>query len=235
MSAVPDFAESIAEAARTLHQPRSLDETLQTIVEVACNSVPGFDQVGIATMQNKGKVETRAHSGDLVLRLDEIQYGTRAGPCSAVLQGNEAVSVSCLHNERRWPSYVPHARAEGVRSQMAVRLELDPGTVGGINFYSTTSDEVTFDAQTLARLFASHAAAALGHAHERDTLNEGLQTRKIIGQAIGILMERYEMDEDHAFAFLVRASSHENIKLRTIAQQLVDERNATQTVSANSL
>jgi AmiR/NasT family two-component response regulator len=39
-------------------------------------------------------------------------------------------------------------------------------------------------------------------------------------------MERYDMDEDRAFAFLVRASSHANIKLRVVAQELVDQHNA---------
>jgi GAF domain-containing protein len=219
-----DFVQSIAEAARTLNQPRTLDETLQTIVEVACNSVPGFDQVGIATLR-KGRVETRALTGDLVLRLDEIQYGLREGPCSAALQGTDAVSVSSLRVEQRWPRYVPQARAAGVRSQMAVKLYLDQDALGGINFYSTTSDDVSHDAQALARLFATHAAIALGHAHERQTLNEALQTRQVIGEAIGILMERYEMNEDRAFAFLIRASSHTNIKLRAVAQGLVDERN----------
>jgi GAF domain-containing protein len=220
------FAQSIAEAARTLNQPRNLDETLQTIVEVACNSVPGFDQVGIATLHKRDKVKTRAFTGDLVLRLDEIQYSLREGPCSAALQGTEAVSLSSLRAEHRWPRYVPQARAIGVRSQMAVKLHLDANALGGINFYSTICDDVSPDAQALARLFASHAAIALGHAHEREHLNEALQTRKVIGQAIGILMERHEMNEDRAFAFLVRASSHTNIKLRAVAQELVDQRNA---------
>jgi GAF domain-containing protein len=109
---------------------------------------------------------------------------------------------------------------------MAVKLYLAKGTLGGINFYSTIADEVGPDAQALAQMFATHSSIAIGHAHERDTLNEGMQTRKVIGQAIGILMERYEMNEDRAFAFLVRASSHTNIKLRVVAQQVVDERNA---------
>ncbi len=227
MQTVSAFTQSIAEAARTLNQPRSLDETLQTIVEVACNSVPGFDQVGIATLHKKeDRVKTRAFTGDLVLRLDKIQYGLREGPCSAALQGTEAVSVSSLRVEHRWPQYVPQARAVGVRSQMAVKLYLNQNALGGINFYSTICDDVSPDAQALARLFASHAAIALGHAHEREHLNEALQTRKVIGEAIGILMERHTMNEDHAFAFLVRASSHTNIKLRDIAQQLVDERNS---------
>ena len=224
MPAPTDYALSIAEAARTLYRPRSLDDTLQTIVEVACNSVPGFDQVGIATMAKKGDVETRAFTGDLVLPLDELQYTRCEGPCSATLQGDEAVSVSSLRHEQRWPAYVPQALALGVLSQR-LKLYLDDDTLGGINFYSTTSDEVSEDAQALARLFATHAAIALGHAQERETLTTGLQSRRIIGQAIGLLMERYEMSDDRAFAFLVRASSHRNIKLRAVAEELVAEAN----------
>ncbi len=81
------------------------------------------------------------------------------------------------------------------------------------------------DARVLAGLFATHAAIALGHAQERDTLTKGLESRRVIGQAIGLLMHRYDMDEDHSFGFLVRASSHRNIKLRAVAQELVDEAN----------
>ncbi|MCW2739556.1 GAF and ANTAR domain-containing protein [Nocardioides sp.] len=226
MLAASEFDQSIAEAARTLNKPRSLNDILQTIVEVACNSVPGFDHVGIATVEKKGDIETRAAIGDLVLPLDRMQYGLREGPCSAALQGGDTVCVSSLRDEQRWPSYVPQALASGVRSQMAVKLYLDEHTLGGINFYSTISDGVSDDAQALARLFATHAAIALGHAQERETLTNGMHTRRAIGQAIGILMERYEMNEDRAFAFLVRASSHGNIKLRAVAQELVDEANA---------
>lgn len=221
------LADSLAEAARTLHKHRNLDDILQTIVEVAQNSVPGFDHVGIATLEKTGNIVTRAFTGgDLVLHLDEVQYSLRQGPCSAALQGTDTVSVSSLGSEQRWPEYVLRARALGVRSQMGVKLYLDEGTLGGMNFYSTLADEVTIDAQAMGRLFATHAAIALGYARERDTLAVGLQTRTVIGQAIGILMERYQMAEDRAFAFLVRASSHGNIKLRVIAQELVDEANA---------
>jgi GAF domain-containing protein len=226
MLATSDFADAIAEATRTISHSQTLDETLQTIVEVARNSVPGFDHVGIATLGKKGEPRTRAFTDNLVLRLDEIQYGLREGPCSAALQGNDAVAASTLRNEQRWPRYVPQALDLGVRSQLAVKLHLDEHLSGGINFYSTISDEVSSEARALARLFAIHAAMALGHAQERENLNAGLETRKVIGQAIGLLMERYQMNEDRAFAFLVRASSHTHIKLRAIAQELVDEANA---------
>ena len=58
MPELSDFSRSISEAARTLNRARTLPDTLQTIVEVACNSVPGFDQVGIATLEGKGQVQT---------------------------------------------------------------------------------------------------------------------------------------------------------------------------------
>ncbi len=210
-----------------MNQTRSLDETLQAIAEVARHAVPGFDQVGISTLHKNGKVETRAFTGDLVLQLDKVQYDLGEGPCVDTLRGRDVVTVPNIRDDQRWPRYVPEAVALGVQSQLAVKLFLDgEGTLGGINFYSTTSKDVDSDAEAVADLFAAHSAIALGHARERETLNEALHSRKVIGQAIGILMERYQMNEDRAFAFLVRASSQSNVKLRDIAQELVDQRNA---------
>jgi GAF domain-containing protein len=227
LNAPTDVGRAIAAAARTLNRAQDLDETLQAIVEVARDSVPGFDEVGIWTLTKNGDVQTRAATGDLVYRLDDVQYDLDEGPCMEALRGATLVIAPRIRHDQRWPRFVPQAVAHGLRSQLAVRLFLDDeGTMGGLNFYSTTSDEVHPEAEELADLFAAHAAIALGRARERETLNEALQSRKVIGQALGILMERYQMNEDRAFAFLVRASSHSNIKLRLVAQELVDEANA---------
>ncbi len=227
MNTQSDAGQAIAAAARTLNHTQSLDETLQTIAEVARHSIPGFDQVGISTLHKDGKVKTRAYTGELVLRLDEIQYDLGEGPCVETLRDSQIVTAPRIRHDQRWPGYVPRAVDLGLQSQLAVKLYLDDeGTIGGLNLYSTTSEELDPDAEALAGLFAAHAAIALGHALERETLNEALQSRKLIGQAIGIIMERYEMNDDRAFAFLVRASSQSNIKLRVIAQELVDQRNA---------
>jgi GAF domain-containing protein len=221
-----DAGQAIAAAARTISQSQGLDETLQTIAEVARESVPGFDQVGISALHKNGKIETKAATGDLVLRLDDIQYSLDEGPCVDTLRESNVVPVPRIRHDQRWPRFVPQAVALGLRSQLAVKLYLDnEGTLGGINFYSTTSEELHPEAEALADLFAAHSAIALGHARERETLNAALHTRKVIGQAIGIIMERYQMNEDRAFAFLVRASSHGNVKLRDIALELVNQRN----------
>jgi GAF domain-containing protein len=227
MNRSSDMAQAVAAAARSMNQGHTLHEALQTIVRVARESVPGFEEVGISELHKDGSIETRAATGELVYQLDKLQYDVGEGPCVDTLRGVDVVSVPQLRHELRWPRYVPSAVRLGVRSQLAVKLFLDDtGTLGGLNLYSTVSDDIDPQAEAIAELFAAHAAIALGNAHARETLNEALQSRKVIGQAIGILMERYEMNDERAFAFLVRASSHSNLKLRDIAQELVDQRNA---------
>jgi GAF domain-containing protein len=222
------FAKSIASAARSLNQQESVEATLQTIATVMANSVPGFDHVGISTVDKAGHVTTRAHVGRLVMRLDDLQYGLGEGPCVDALNGDDLVVVPHLGSARRWPRYVPEATELGIRSQLALRLHLGDGsTLGGVNLYSTISDEVDGNARALAALFGAHSAIALGHVQERAQLSAALESRKVVGQAVGILMQRHGLSEDRAFALLVRASNDGNIRLRTVAQELVDELNAS--------
>jgi GAF domain-containing protein len=223
-----DIGQAIAAAARSINHPQSLDETLQAIADAARQSVPGFDQVGISTLHKSGKVQTRAATGHLVHDLDSLQYGLAEGPCVDTLRDAQVVVVPRIRHDQRWPRYVPEAVKLGLRAQLAVQLYVDhEGTLGGLNLYSTTSEEIDPEAEGIAELFAAHAAIALDNARERNTLNQALQSRQVIGQALGIIMERYGISEDQAFAFLVRASTQSNLKLRDIAQDLVTQRNGT--------
>lgn len=89
--------------------------------------------------------------------------------------------------------------------------------------YSTDSEDIDPQAPGFADLFATHAALALGKAREVDHLHQALRTREVIGQAVGLLMAKYDLDPDGAFAFLVRTSSHSNRKLRDIAVRMVEQ------------
>ncbi|MDP9395648.1 MAG: ANTAR domain-containing protein [Actinomycetota bacterium] len=62
------------------------------------------------------------------------------------------------------------------------------------------------------------AAAAAEVAQLRDAL----ETRHLIGQAVGMLRERYSLEEEAAFAVLVRLSKYTNVKLRDVAKTVVD-------------
>jgi len=132
------------------------------------------------------------------------------------------VLVPRVRQEQRWPAYIPLAVGLGVRAQMGVRLFLrGNGSMGSLNLYSVDEEDIHPDAENIADLFAAHAALALMRTRQAEHLNEALHSRKVIGQAIGIVMQRYELDEEAAFAYLLRASSHGNVKLREVAEQLV--------------
>jgi hypothetical protein len=222
-----EVTAAIAAAATALHEPApSLEATLESIAFAARDSIPGFDLAGISTVDHKGNVETRAVTDPRVLDFDKLQYSLGEGPCLDALGAAHVVSVPRLRHEQRWPHYVPRVVCLGLRSQMAVKISVDhSGTLGGINLYSTTSDDIHPEAESIAELFAVHASLAMGSVTKIGQLSSAMETRKVIGQAIGILMERYGIHEDNAFHFLVRASQTDNIKVRDIAAGIVDESN----------
>jgi GAF domain-containing protein len=221
----PDITAALVRVTREITEPHELQATLDMIVETAAHSLPGIDHVGITIASRNGAMETRAGSDALVWELDRMQYEFGEGPCVHAIGVEPVTTVEWASREQRWPRFMPHAVARGLRSQMGMRLYTERETLGGLNMYSTSSDTIDPDAVHMAELFAAHSALALGHARREEQLSAALATRKVIGQAIGILMERHGLDENDAFAYLTRLSSHTNVKLRTVAREVVELRN----------
>lgn len=213
-------AAALTQAARTINQPRSLEETLDAIVNSAQQTVPGFEYVGISVTHPNRRIDTPAGTGQLVWEVDALQYSLGQGPCYDAIRNGGITIMQDVATEERWPEYVAAVSELGLRAQMGLQLYDEAGTLGGLNFYSRRPG-IDPDAIQLAELFAAHAAIALGRARHEHQLVESVASRQAIGTAIGIVMERYGIDENRAFQFLVRASSTSNIKLRTIAEELV--------------
>jgi GAF domain-containing protein len=218
-----DLARALADAAQAIHAPGTLEDTLDAIARTARDAVPGFDHVGISVVQGDGTVTTMAATSRLVRELDTLQYKLGEGPCVATLRGKAMVVAEELADDPRWPRYVPRAVEAGVRAQLGVQLFTSEETLGGLNFYSTTSAKIHPDAPHSAELFATHAALALDHARHADQANEAMPTRQLIGQAVGILMERFEITEDRAMLLLVRVATSGQLKLREVAREVVDQ------------
>jgi GAF domain-containing protein len=221
----PPVVTALARAAADISTPRSLAQTLDAIADSARRTVPGFDHAGVSVRHKDGTIETLAATDQLVNDLDDVQYRLGQGPCVDAIEHGQLTLVEHLPTERRWPDYLPHALEHGLRAQLGIALTIDGESVGGLNLYSTATPEIHEEAVTIAQLFATHAALALGWAQHDEQLGEALRTRKTIGQAIGIVMERYQIDEDRAFHFLLRTSSTSNTKLRDVAQELVSQAN----------
>jgi GAF domain-containing protein len=211
----------MAEVARTLHEPESVDDVLGRLVRVARDAIPA-EFVGVSIASPKG-IHTAAASDPLVTKLDQVQYELSEGPCLDAMRHHTATPVADLRTDNRWPRFGPRAVAAGVISQMGIEIFRQGSTVGGLNLYASRPNAFDDDTRHAAALFARHAGLALKKSLTITNLTEALQTRQIIGQAIGIVMQRYTLDEAQAFKHLVRISQTTNIKLRDVARSVVDD------------
>jgi GAF domain-containing protein len=226
----PRLGDLMAAAAQTINTPQSLDERVEAVIEATLETVPGFDEVSISLGFSDGPLETRSASSELVETLDALQYEAGEGPCFDAFTQALVVTAPNVRHEQRWPIYVPRAAQAGVTAQMALPLRDGENVRGALNLYSTTDEGIHPEAVDIATLFATHVALALGWARTHEQLGSALATRKMIGQAVGLLMERYQINEEKAFAFLVRVSSTGNIKLRDVADELVTQTDTRYTI-----
>ena len=216
-----ELADVMAEVALTLHEPESVDDVLGRLVRVARDAIPA-EFVGVSIASPKG-IHTAAASDPLVTKLDQVQYELSEGPCLDAMRHHTATPVADLRTDNRWPRFGPRAVAAGAISQMGIEIFRQGSTVGGLNLYASRPNAFDDDTRHAAALFARHAGLALEKSLTITNLTEALQTRQIIGQAIGIVMQRYTLDEAQAFKHLVRISQTTNIKLRDVARSVVDD------------
>ncbi|CAA9408223.1 MAG: hypothetical protein AVDCRST_MAG75-2573 [uncultured Propionibacteriaceae bacterium] len=108
------------------------------------------------------------------------------------------LSGADLTTDPRWPAYAPKAVAMGIKSQVGIVLYEEDDTIGGLNLYGQGANVLDDEALHTAELFATHAAAALGRALTYSQMTESMASRQLVGQATGIIMERYQIDKAHA-------------------------------------
>ncbi|TQM78383.1 GAF domain-containing protein [Saccharothrix saharensis] len=215
-----DLAARLNEVARALHRQGNAQDTLDEIVRAAVGTIPGAWHAGIMTIIGKRDVRTVAATGDVPHDVDQIQYDTGQGPCLTALYQQKIVSAPDLGEEKRWPVFAKRVIKLDVASMLSFRLYMSGDDLGALNLYSPDTHAFNDESEHVGLLFAGHAAVALATAQEREHLAEAVQTRDLIGQAKGILMERHKLTADQAFAVLVRASQQANLKLRALAERL---------------
>lgn len=225
----PD-AELFAKIARLLDAEPSVTSTIEQITEQARESV-GCDFAGVTLRHGGNRLETAAPTDDVVVRADELQYKLGEGPCVQAIWAHEAFLSEDLEHDPRWPSWGPRAAALGLRSAMAVRLFSHERTYGALNLFGATPRQFSAADLENAQVFAAHAAVALATAHQTEHLMKAIDARHLIGQAQGILMQRFDIDANRAFDVLRRYSSDRNVKLRDIAQEVIENRAALQPAS----
>ncbi len=210
----------VADLARRLAAGPSVDEMLDHALEFAIEFVPGCEQAGISLVRSNQRIETPASVGSLAAACDRLQEQLREGPCLSAISDSTTIRIDDMQTEQRWPRFAARAAELGVRSLLACQLATMRDRVGALNLYATEPTAFDNGAESLATAYAIHVGLALAALDKESNLRTAMRTRELIGQALGILMERHRLTATQAFDLLVAVSQARHVKLRDLAELL---------------
>lgn len=219
----PELVRVLTAAAEQMTGSReaSQDETVAWIVAAAVDTVPGAEYAAVSLLAADGAITSEAVSHDTVADIDQLQATYREGPCVTALWDQHTVAVDDMADEHeRWPQFGPAAVEAGVGSMLSFQLFARANSLGALNLYASSPHQFGDHSRVLGGLFAMHAASALGQAQQVGQLHQAMASRDVIGQAKGMLMERFGLDAEQAFAMLVQSSQQVNMKLLAVARWL---------------
>ncbi|MEU4194925.1 GAF and ANTAR domain-containing protein [Kribbella sp. NPDC026611] len=218
-------ADAFARLAVEMHAAEGVEETVETVVRFALSALH-CSHAGVA-LYTGSKAGIPAVTDPLMVAIYQFQLDSGTGPLPAVIRSQEAVLVRDTRTENRWPEWAAMVGALGVRSVLDVPLLVgspSAPTVGVLGLYGLEPDAFDRDDEAIAHILARHASVALAGAREVENLTAAVDARKVVGQAMGILMERYSLDEARAFQVLKRYSQNSGRKLRDVALELIGTR-----------
>jgi PAS domain S-box-containing protein len=208
----------LADLATVLAGQHSTQEVLDQAVQGARHAVPGAEHASICLVGKAGGLYSPSSTGELATECDNAQYQLGEGPCLQALWGDgQVLHIDDLRAETRWPAWSARAHALGAGSLLACQLTTPRGMLGALNLYSGRPHAFDPTAAALVPVLAVQVGIALARVHNETNLRAAIQSRQVIGQAVGILMERHRLGPTAAFDLLVKASQTSQLKLREVA------------------
>lgn len=210
---------------RLAHELANAPTFQDSVSQVVTFAAQTFDTsfAGITLIRRGGRsFETAGPTDDVVRIADDWQARLREGPCVLAASESRHVVSNDIAADPRWPRWGPKAAELGLGSIMSSELHAGGTRIGALNVYGLKGREFVRDDVETAQVLAYHASAALRMSQQIDDLTVALDSRTVIGQAQGILMARFELDPDRAFAVLRRLSQSRNVKLRAVAEMVVE-------------
>ncbi|BBZ17066.1 GAF and ANTAR domain-containing protein [Mycolicibacterium gadium] len=221
----------IAELVQSLHgrSDADSDTVVAELAEHAAVQIPGAQYAGITLTRNGKHIETPAATHIYPMLLDKIQQRHQEGPCLTAAWEEKTVHVANLETDDRFPLYRQDALAETpIKSIMAFQLFIAGETIGALNVYSEAPNVFDSESRNIGLVFAAHSSVAWNSARRDEQFKRALSSRDVIGQAKGMIMERYDVDAVRAFELLRKLSQDSNVPLIRVATELVADKTAAE-------
>ncbi len=206
-----------------LHEERAPQDILDFVVAVVAQVIDAHGAASVL-LRDHEHVQLASFSDDVAQRAAMWQLELEGGPCMAAMRAGTEVQIANTTTDERWPRWAAAASSVGVRSSISVPLASgDPRSIGSLFVYSHRVNGFDDEDAATIRILGAHAAIAVRQVRHEAALERAIDSRTLIGQAEGILMAKYAINADQAFAALTRCSQATNRKLRVIAQLVIDE------------
>jgi transcriptional regulator with GAF, ATPase, and Fis domain len=225
-SARSEYAGRMAELARDLRSQTTSGPTLDHVVRATAELVKGCADVAV-TLADADGVHTRASLGvGIAERSDRLQAQYGEGPVVDAAWDSPLVVAGDLPHDAPWPRWGSALAEElGVRSVLVVQLFThEEHELGALQLFATSPHAFDGDAVGEVMGIAGQAAVALAAVANLEDLERSLTRRTAVGQATGILMERYGLDQHAAFEVLRRTSQESGRMVHELAQELTGGR-----------
>lgn len=216
-----DLALRMAELAQVISL-RRVDDVLVDVTAAAKELIPGVDIAGVLLVGKGGTHQTLAPTSDVMFKLDELQMTTGEGPCLQAALDEIVIRTDDFRDEPRFPNYAPKVVELGLLSALSLKLYTADRTAGALNLFGYEPRPWNSEAETIGMVLAAQAASAILASRESEQLQSALSTRDRIGQAKGIIMERFKIDDVRAFEMLRKLSQDTNTKLVDVAHRVID-------------
>ena len=209
------------------------DRTFASIVSTAATQtvalVPGVDHAAVAVIavdrRNTEEQDLTFATDAVAAELTALQLRPDRGPAPRTPRD---VTVTDLTDSADRALADAAARL-GVQAMMTMPLFVGDRSIGLLTAYADDATALDDDAVAAGAAIATHVALAALSLGDDASLRTALSSRDVIGQAKGILMERYAIDGVAAFELLARLSQQDNRRLIEIAADVVDTRRTTDT------
>lgn len=217
----PELDKRLAHLAQDLANADGVANTVDEIVRFAQQTLDA-DEAGITLIHKRGKrFESIGVTSPDVEMLDRLQYDLGEGPCHDAAVESRILRSTDLGNDGRWPRWGPEAARHGFHSAMSIELHAGGQRIGALNLYGGRKRDFTLEDAAVGDLIGYHASSAMLAARTAETMRAALDNRTLIGQAQGILMERFGITPTAAFHVLRRYSQDNNVKLRDVARDMI--------------
>jgi len=211
----------MAELTENFASKAGPDAILASVTSAAVRLIDGIDVADVLVI-NDDKFESLAPTNDLIRELDDLQLQFQEGPCLEAAVAESVIRSSDLRTEHRWPRFAEAATERGVFSVLSFQLYSHRNGRGALNLFGREPRTFSVEAEAIGAMLATHAANALVAADRQNQFDSALATRDVIGQAKGVLMERFGVDAVQAFDLLSTLSQNSNTPLRQVATQVVE-------------